>query len=288
MCTFMTNSSKIMDDIAEVLQNIPEQDRCKNSEVLEVTSKFRFSLTVFDAIFSMARLPSGFVNDADIRQLQDFVAEGMRLWRALKLSMEAPKPHAVEDHLCDQIIRLKGIGDLGEDWVEQSHQDGIRDNRRSSSQKDQAVVARLHCRWEQKRKLPAVQMIMEDVKRQSIRLKLTSTVEGDAQLVAVSRKEEKNKVASETKKNNRMAAFQMTSASDGPYLMTGRQRNEEEMKQQITKRAAQTIIGKTRVSLAKQLRNRVQKAIKKINQQTRVLLAKLLLNKKKNPLHVQA
>jgi membrane-bound lytic murein transglycosylase B len=70
--------------------------------------------------------------------------------------------------------------------------------------------------------------------------------------------------------------------------MTSRQRNEEEMTQQITKRAAQTIIGKTRVSLAKQLRNRVQKAIKKINQQTRVLLAKLLLNKKKNPLHVQA
>ncbi len=51
MCTFIENSSKIMDDIAEVLQKNPKQDRCKNFEVLEVTSKFRFSLTVFDAFF---------------------------------------------------------------------------------------------------------------------------------------------------------------------------------------------------------------------------------------------
>ena len=116
----------------------------------------------------MARRPSGFVNDADIRQLQDFVAEGMRLWRALKLSMEAPKPHAVEDHLCDQIIRLKGIGDLNEDWVSHAHQDEIRDKIRSSSQKEQAFIARRHCRWEQKQKLPAVQMIKKLVKLKNI------------------------------------------------------------------------------------------------------------------------
>ena len=36
--------------------------------------------------------------------------------------------HAMEDHLLDQIIEFKGIGDFGdfgEDFVEQSHQDGI-------------------------------------------------------------------------------------------------------------------------------------------------------------------
>jgi hypothetical protein len=49
----------------------------------------------------------------------------MKLWRYLELSVEAPKPHAIEDHLCDQMLKFNGIGDLGEDWVEQAHQDGI-------------------------------------------------------------------------------------------------------------------------------------------------------------------
>ncbi len=40
------------------------------------------------------------------------------------------KVHAIEDHLCDQILQFGGIGDLGEDFMEQSHQDGIKDQKR--------------------------------------------------------------------------------------------------------------------------------------------------------------
>jgi hypothetical protein len=61
------------------------------------------------------------------------------------LSVEAPKPHELENHLCDQMLRLNGIDDLGEDWVEQPHQDGIRDERRSRSIKDRGAAAILHC-----------------------------------------------------------------------------------------------------------------------------------------------
>ncbi len=41
----------MMEDISEVLLNIPEQERCTDSTVLEFTSKFNFLLTIFDAIF---------------------------------------------------------------------------------------------------------------------------------------------------------------------------------------------------------------------------------------------
>ena len=41
-----------------------------------------------------------------------------------------PKSHCIEDHLYDQMSHLGGIGDLGEDMVEQSHQEGIKDDRR--------------------------------------------------------------------------------------------------------------------------------------------------------------
>jgi len=50
----------------------------------------------------------------------------MVLWRDLKLNMSL-KAHAMEDHLLDQTIEFKGIGDFGEDFVEQSHQDGIQE-----------------------------------------------------------------------------------------------------------------------------------------------------------------
>jgi hypothetical protein len=100
-------------------------------------------------------------HEVNIRLLNDFAMEDTQLWRALKLSMDAPKLHVVEDHLCDQIHQFKGIGDLGEDWVKQSHQEGIRDNKRSRNQMDYNEVATLYCKWEQKRKLPVVQMIIE-------------------------------------------------------------------------------------------------------------------------------
>jgi hypothetical protein len=70
----------------------------------------------------------------------------MKLWRNLESSAEAPKPHAIEDHLCDQMLKLKGVGDIGMHWVEQAHQDGIRVEGRSRSPKDHGANAILHCK----------------------------------------------------------------------------------------------------------------------------------------------
>jgi hypothetical protein len=38
--------------------------------------------------------------------LQSYVTDGMRLWREMERSTEAPKPHAIEDHLVDQVFNL--------------------------------------------------------------------------------------------------------------------------------------------------------------------------------------
>jgi hypothetical protein len=55
-----------------------------------------------------------------------------------------PKVHAIEDHMVDQIRCLKGIGDLGEDFVERSHQDGIRQYLKSKNIKERADEAIQH------------------------------------------------------------------------------------------------------------------------------------------------
>jgi hypothetical protein len=43
--------------------------------------------------------------------------------------MDAVKLQAMEDHLCDQMYLSKEVGDLGGDWVEQSHQNGRQSER---------------------------------------------------------------------------------------------------------------------------------------------------------------
>jgi hypothetical protein len=62
----------------------------------------------------------------------------------------------VDDHLCDQIRIHNGIGDLTEDFVEQSHQTGIRHNQRSRSMKDNSTSAKWHVRREEKETNPVI------------------------------------------------------------------------------------------------------------------------------------
>jgi hypothetical protein len=103
MNKFMTNSQKIMNDLSSSLLLLPAANRCGDDEVVEVTSKFKSVLQVFDFIFSKARTPSGLIAEPDVQELKDYIYLGMKLWRELELTVEAPKPHAIEDHLCDQM-----------------------------------------------------------------------------------------------------------------------------------------------------------------------------------------
>ncbi len=84
----------------------------------------------------------------------------MKLWRDLELSMEAPKLHAIWDHLCDQMQHWKY---LGKNWVEQAHQEGIKNEGRIRAVKDGKAAVHLHCRWEHKRNLPPVTLRSEEV-----------------------------------------------------------------------------------------------------------------------------
>ncbi len=78
----------------------------------------------------------------------------MKLWREMELGMKAPKVHAVQYHLYDQLVHYQGIGDLTKDFAEQAHQDRIHDDRRTRTIKDKAIVAATHSNWEHKQKLP--------------------------------------------------------------------------------------------------------------------------------------
>jgi hypothetical protein len=82
--------------------------------------------------------------------LKKSVETAMGLWRGIGQSI-SPKVHAIEDHLVEQILRLQGIGDLGEDFVEQLHQEGIIEEVQSKCAKSREIAAIQQCHREHKR-----------------------------------------------------------------------------------------------------------------------------------------
>jgi len=150
MCKFMTASSQIMDDIRNMIIDIPQEQRCSDEEVLQYTHRFQNCLQVSDYIFSKARQPSGHIQLQDVENLRPFINAALRLCQELGLKI-FPKAHAIKDHLCGQLLQLKGIGDLSEDFVEQSHQDGIKKEARSRKVCNCDEAAILHCKWEHKK-----------------------------------------------------------------------------------------------------------------------------------------
>jgi hypothetical protein len=142
----------------------------------------------------------------------------MKFWREMELSMEAPKVHAVQDHLCDQLIQYQGIGDLMEDFVEQAHQDGILDDRRTRSIKDKTVVAAIHSHWEHKQKIPTVTMISEEVTRCSVRTRCSTAEDGEAIVIPISQKDEKGRIEGEQKDTVRAMALETIRGNLRPFF----------------------------------------------------------------------
>jgi hypothetical protein len=148
MNCFMTHSVKIITAVSRLILEIPAADRCPDSEVMLFSQRFSNVLRVFDLLFSTARIPSGLITDELVEvDLCNTVSEALCLWRGLDMSVN-PKCHAFEDHLCDQMLCFGGIGDLGEDFIEQAHQDGIKDSKRTKNAKDWATAAQWHSNWE--------------------------------------------------------------------------------------------------------------------------------------------
>ena len=105
------HSSKVMDDLRAFILTIPQVDRCTNEEVEEWTNKLKNILSVFDGIFSIARMSCGTVKEEHIESIINSINSEITLWRGLGNSV-SPKPHALEDHLVDQLLSFSGIGDF--------------------------------------------------------------------------------------------------------------------------------------------------------------------------------
>ena len=229
MNQLMTNSSKIMEEVREMLLDIPNNTRCSDDEVTCYSERFMNVLKVFDELFSLARTPSGkMTGDDTFHKLSERITESMRLWRGLGLNI-TPKAHAIEDHLFDQIRRLHGIGDLGEDFLEQSHQDGIKDHARSRNSKREHAALQ-HSKWEEQRLHPGVKDKIAEVAKRSVRLKRSD----GGEMVPVSKRADRDMEEKENKNDARRAAYAATTFQPGVYLSSGRTLNINDATRGIT------------------------------------------------------
>jgi hypothetical protein len=86
-------------------------------------------LLLFDGFLSVSRPEHKDLTPAIIAKARERAKKALAAWRMLKLSV-APKSRGSERHACDQPEFLQGMADFCEDWAEQLHQLGLKNDRR--------------------------------------------------------------------------------------------------------------------------------------------------------------
>ena len=64
------------------------------------------------------------------------------------MSMVGPKVHGVEDHLLELMVKYKGIGCFVKDFIEQAHQTGVKEEKRTKEMRNKFKEALAHLSWE--------------------------------------------------------------------------------------------------------------------------------------------
>ena len=165
----LSDAQKVLTAVQDfLLTEVPENARCSNDEIIRQISIYVDVFTVFDSVFSNSHSAVGELSESKGEETRKAIALGLEMWRDLELNV-SPKLHILEDHLYMQLSTFKGLADYSEDFVEQAHQVGIREEARTFTMKDRDRIALIHCRNEHKRSLPSVKTIQAAVAEKSSR-----------------------------------------------------------------------------------------------------------------------
>jgi hypothetical protein len=105
-------------------------------------------LLLFDGFLSVLRTEHEDLNPELIAKAREHATKALALWRMLKLSV-TPKCHGSEHHAADQLEFPQGLADFCEDWVQQLHQLGSKNNQRTKGVRNRDRKCGLHTKSEQ-------------------------------------------------------------------------------------------------------------------------------------------
>jgi hypothetical protein len=147
----MSSAKLVLEQIMEFLLNGLEENGGSAGAKREVKKRCDIvakALLLFDGLLSLLRTPH---KDSSLRKIlkaRRHAKKAVEVWRTLEFSV-TPKCHGSECHACDQLELLWGLADFCEDWVEQLHQLGLKNNRRTKTMRDRDRKCKLHTHWEQ-------------------------------------------------------------------------------------------------------------------------------------------
>jgi hypothetical protein len=143
-------SDEIFERFKELLLEVDQEEegRCSDDEIGDMICRYSELCKLFDYLFSMARTPNGKLTNEILNEMKRCLRVTMLKWRDLWLSMKMPKIHGLEDHLAAMMERWNGIGDFLEDFIEQAHQFGMKEEKRTANMRDRVRAANSHSKWE--------------------------------------------------------------------------------------------------------------------------------------------
>ena len=143
---------------------IQSNDRSKDTEIKKRCDKTMELCILLDYIFSLTSTPSGKATPRIIATTRACVTGVIRKWRDLRLSMRGPKVCSCEDHLASQMIQWLGIECFTEVFIEQSHQTGMLEEKRTSHMSNRAKAAFSHSKSKWSRTMePSVKLEIDKV-----------------------------------------------------------------------------------------------------------------------------
>jgi hypothetical protein len=155
----------IFEQLKEYLVEQLEEDGGSERAKTEVRKRCDIvakALLLFDGFLSILRTDHKDLTPQHITKARRYARKALEVWRILELSV-TPKCHGSEDHACDQLEFLKGLADFCEDWVEQLHQLGLKNNRRTRTIRNRDRKYKLYTQWEQLSGNRNVQRIKREV-----------------------------------------------------------------------------------------------------------------------------
>lgn len=164
--------------LLEKLEEDGGSERAKR-EVAKRCDAVAKCLLLFDGFLSILRTDHKDLTPALIAKAREYARKALVVWRILQLSV-TPKCHGSGAHACDQLEFLQGLADFCEDWVEQLHQLGLKNNRRTKTVRNRNRKYNLYAKWEQLSGNRKVQAIKQEVHKKRKR-KLQTTRGADTE-----------------------------------------------------------------------------------------------------------
>lgn len=157
---FAKEAKAMFDQIQQFLLQV--EGRCSDEEVVQTCANYKDLFLCIGRLFSLQRVKEP-LPENHRKSIEETIVSIKQKYLTLGIST-TPKAHSTFDHLLFLLDQHDGsIEAYAEDFVEQAHQTGVREEIRSSGEKRKSHKAKIHSMWEAERDMPEVIAKREEI-----------------------------------------------------------------------------------------------------------------------------